>query len=342
MFPIIIDTSELTFPWFTIPGHTPFLDGSTSPTVNLPAGTYSFQQYSGYFADFQFRVTESGTVDYDTAFNDFLGGQGTSRLKVGGFAIEVDGTRLSHGLLPMMAGGGSFLMSDAVHRLVLVPASHYGFHPTSGVVASFEFGVDLRGNVVVGSAYSGFAEGAGTRRLTIRGYPIRVDGRMLTNGLYPMIPRLVSDFLPRTAVNTLTLIPAVNYGFQPGSGIVADMSYSVGLDGCLDYPASCDDFLRGRGGDTLTLLGYPVLVDARRADGDLVGLVDTMLRAQEPRFLLGVLLPCQHYRLQTVNGVFNHVFAVERDGTVRTDSAVAGRMVVNTVPRVEIRGWTPI
>jgi hypothetical protein len=341
-FPITIDTSALTFPFFLIPGQSDFQDGSTSPTILLPAGSYSFQQYSGYFADFQFEVTATGTLDYDPKFDTFLSGRGTSTLTVSGFAIAIDVTALSHGLLPMIAGSKDFLMPDTVHTLVLVPASFYGFQPGSGIVANFSFGVDLNGNVIIDPKYAGFADGAGSNRLTIRGYVIEIDGRRLTHGLLPLIARPNNDFLPQTAVNSLTLIPAESYGFQPGSGVVADMSFSVGLDGLVDYPTSCDGFLQGRGSNVLTLLGYPVLVDATQADSDLVGLADIGQKAQAPRFLLGVLLPTNGYRLQTVNGVFTQGFVLNRDGSVTVDAAAAGRLIVSTVPRIEVIGTTPI
>jgi hypothetical protein len=119
-----IDTSGLTFPLFTIPGQTPsFIDGSTSPppAVSLAPGSYSFQQATGCFCDFRFEVTAAGTIEYETTFDAFLGGRGGSTLVVGGFDVRLDGTALSHGLFPVIAGAGAFLMPDAVHDLKLVP-----------------------------------------------------------------------------------------------------------------------------------------------------------------------------------------------------------------------------
>jgi hypothetical protein len=342
-FPIAIDTSALTFPLFIIP-EIPgdFQDGSLVPTVMLEVGTYSFQQASGYYTDFQFEVTPAGTLDYDEKFNLFLKGRGTTTLKVEGFAIEIDLTALSNGLLPIVAGANNFLMPDQIHQLVLVPASFYGFQPGSGIVADFVFGVDLNGKVVVDPKYVGFTSGGGSDRLTIQGYVIQMDGRRLTHGLLPLIARSNHDFLPKTSINSLTLIPCKSYGFQPGSGIVADMSFDVGLDGTIDYPADCDGFLQGRGSTLLTLLGYPVLVDATQADSDLVGLTDLSLFAQAPRFLLGVLLPAPGYRLQSAKGVFTQSFDLDRSGVVSVDAAAAGRLVVSSIARIEVIGSTPI
>jgi hypothetical protein len=344
MFPITIDTSALAVTNFLIPEQLPptdFQDGAVLPTVMLPAGTYSFQQDSGNIASFQFEVTATGTLDYSPQFDTFLSGRGTSTLKLNGFAITLDGTVLSHGLL--LLNTKDFLMPDRVHNLRLVPAPFYGFLAGSGVVANFAFQVDLDGNLVIDPKLAGFADGTGTNSLTIRGYVIQFDGRRLTHDLLPLINLIKNDFLPATAVNSLTLIPSDNYGFQPGSGIVADMSFSVGLDGLVDFPISCNGFLQGRGSALLVLLGYPVLVDATQADSDLVGLVDTGQQAQAPRFLLGVLLPsATGYRLQSVNGVFSQPFFLDRNGVVTVNTIAAGRMVISTIPRVEVIGATPI
>jgi hypothetical protein len=342
MFQISIDTSALTFSTFLIPGQTDFLDGAIAVTITLPAGIYSFQQSSGSFANFQFEVTAAGLLDYDAKFDSFLNGRGTSTLTIGGFAITLDISALSHHLLPIVAGSKDFLTPDVIHTLVLVPSSSYGFQPGSGLVANFEFEVDLNGNVAIDPKYAGFATGTGTKRVTIQGYVIEIDGRRLSHDLLPLIARAQNEFLPATVVNSLTLIPASYYGFQPGSGIVADMVFSVELDGLVDYPSSCDGFLQGRGSALLVLSGYPVLIDATQADSDLVGLVDIAQAAQAARFLLGVLLPCNGYRIQTRNGVFAQNFILDRSGRVTVDASVAGRMVVSTVPRVEVIGTTPI
>ncbi len=349
MFPIAFDTSSLTYPMFLIPGiDTDFHNGAFAPTLQLPAGIYSFQQASGYFADFQFEVTPEGTVDYagtlDATEGGFLSGKGGATLKVNGFPVELDGTALSHGLVPMIAGSLSFLLPDTVHSLVLLPASHYGFYATSGVVAEFEFRVNLEGKVEIDPAFAGFAEVEGSHRLVLHGYPIQIDGRRLTNDLVPLLDPATP--LSRAIVNTLTLLPGAGYGLQPGSGLVADSWFEVTLDGTLQYSPSYDGFLEGRGSSTLTIFGYPVVVDARHADDELASLVDTGQRAQTPYMLFGVLLPCDRYRLQTLtassDGIFTHTFRLSSNGTVTVDPSPVPGMVVSSAPAVGISGPTPI
>ena len=424
---IQIDTTQLTWTLFLIPGVTPtFLDGATVPSVTLAPGTYSFQQASGYFADFTFTVDASGNVGFDPQFAGFLQGAGTPTLIVTGFPIHLDGTALDHDLLPIVAGA-QILSHLTAHDLRVVPASHYDFQPGSGIVAAFQFGVDLQGNVVVDPSYSLFAT-AGGSTLTIAGFTISIDGRSLSHDLLPVsllgytrgpLPRatvnqltlipasgydfqpgsglvatfayqvnaagdVVVDpqfsgfatasgstltingytididgmglshdlfpisllgytggFLPRTQVNQLTLIPAVGYGFQPGSGIVADMNYTVGIDGKVGFPVSCNGFLSGSGTATLVVDGYPLLVDTVHADGNLLSLVNIGVFAEAPRYLFAVLVPAEGYDPQTVNGVFSHGFGVQRDGSITFDPSVAGRYVLTTIPRLEIHGTTP-
>jgi hypothetical protein len=425
---IQIDTSQLSYPEFLIPGVTPaFLNGATTPSITLAPGTYSFQQASGYFADFTFTVDAAGHVGFDPRFNGFLQGAGTSRLVIVGFPIHLVATALDHDLLPMVAGAG-VLSHTSAHDLRLVPASHYGFQPGSGIVAAFEFGLDLSGHVVVNAAYSSFASASGSTltitghriqvdaralshdllpisllgytggslprasvnqltlipasgydfqpgsgivasflyainaagsvvvdpayasfasaagsTLTIRGHTIHIDGRGLSHDLLPIsLIGYTGGFLPRASINQLTLIPAVGYTFQPGSGIVADMNYTVGVDGNVSFPVSCNGFLAGSGTDTLIVGGYPVLVDATLADSNLLSIINAVgVVAEARRYLFAVLIPAEGYAPQTAHGVLSHGFGIQRDGSVIFDPGVAGHYVLTTIPRLEIHGATP-
>src|SRR5579871_922291 len=72
-FPISIDATRLMYRYFVIPGVTStWVDSRTVQTFNLAPGTYAFQVASGYYADFSFSVTATGTIDFSTTFNSFL------------------------------------------------------------------------------------------------------------------------------------------------------------------------------------------------------------------------------------------------------------------------------
>ncbi len=67
-FPIKIDATPLVYRYFIIPGVTSnWVDSRTVQSFNLAPGEYSFQVASGYYADFTFRVTPLGTIDFDVA-----------------------------------------------------------------------------------------------------------------------------------------------------------------------------------------------------------------------------------------------------------------------------------
>jgi hypothetical protein len=337
-----VDTSALTYTSFRIPdvAAMPFIDGATSPPVDLSEGRHSFQQAGGYFADFTFEVNPDGTVDYSDEFAGFLSGRGTSTLVVTGRLIHVDATGLSHGLLPLFGGARTFLMPDSVHDIRLVPASHYGFQPGGGIVANFQLKVDLSGNTIVDPQYAGFASASGNT-VTIHGYTINIDGRALSHDLLPIsLGGYTKGFLPRASVNQVTVIPSAGHRFQPTGGIVADLRYTVDLSGMVTVDSVYAGFASADG-NTLRIKGYPVLIDATDADSDLVSLLGIPVKTEAHRYLFAVLIPCNGYGLQTTHGVFAHGFNVLRDGSVTFDSAVTGKLLVSTVPRLEIHGSTP-
>ena len=87
---IRIDTSELTYPWFWLPGHLAhFVDGSVpdGAVVHLLPGGYRFQQTRDRPCDVEFEVTGQGTVDFDAEHDHLLSGRGTSTLRVTGVPV---------------------------------------------------------------------------------------------------------------------------------------------------------------------------------------------------------------------------------------------------------------
>ena len=175
--------------------------------------------------------------------------------------------------------------------------------------------------------FAAFASASGNT-LTIRGHTINIDGRALSHDLFPIGIAGPNTFLPRATVNQLTIIPATGYGFQPGSGIVADLSYGIGRDGGVDFPESCGGFLAGKGTSTLVILGYPMVLNAAHADSDLVGIANVGVRAETPRELVATLVPAKSYLPQTAKGVCGTGFNIERDGRITFDPAAVGSYVV--------------
>src|SRR3981081_1518476 len=95
-FPIKIDATPLVYRYFVIPGVTSnWVDSRTVQSFNLAPGEYSFQIASGYYADFTFRVTTLGTIDFDGAYDCFLSGRNSSTLTIGGLSVPLDARYLS-------------------------------------------------------------------------------------------------------------------------------------------------------------------------------------------------------------------------------------------------------
>jgi hypothetical protein len=102
-FPIAIDATGLFYRFFIIPGVAPeFVDSRTVQTLEFAPGEYGFQVQSGVLTDLSFTVTPEGTLDYDHSCDAFLGGRGTSSLRLTG--LEVPSTRAHSRALREAAG----------------------------------------------------------------------------------------------------------------------------------------------------------------------------------------------------------------------------------------------
>lgn len=298
----------------------------------LPATGYGFYTGSGIVADLKFGVGRDGQVDVAAEFAGYAEAAGAT-LVLRGRTIQVDGTALSHEVEPTGLSGMSFLPRASVNALTVLPADGYGFYTGSAIVTDLTFKVARDGQVAVGPQFSAFASAAGDT-LVLHGCTVRIDGTALSHDLLPLGLAGWNGFLPRASVNELTLLPADGYGFQPGSGVVADLTFGVGLDGQVNVDPEYSGFASAEH-DTLVLHGYPVLIDATAADSDLVGLSNISAATpgpppdrRGPREIRFVLLPAHGYCPQTANGVLGTGFDLERDGTVTFPYSAAGRYSV--------------
>ena len=175
-FPIQIDATPLFYRYFIIPGVTQnWTDSRTVQTFDLQTKVYNFQIASGSYADFSFRVTSDGTVDYDAKFDAFLQGRGTNRLVLRGHSVTIDARYLG------MSDGAGVLLCDVpmtnadwiLHQtLRLLPGSHYRLQQGSGLVSSFTFKLAVDGTFAYDPAYDvaahGFLAGSGSATLPLR------------------------------------------------------------------------------------------------------------------------------------------------------------------------------
>jgi hypothetical protein len=166
---IRIDTSELTYPWFWLPGHLPhFVDGSVrgGAVADLAPGAYRFQQTRARPSDLEFRVTPDGTVDVDPDDDHLLRGRGTDTLHVVGVPVTIEPTGGGLPLLPMW-GGCREPIGARVRTVRMPPGSAYeirlGLVPSTVV----EFSVAPDGRVDYPRDHDSALSGRGTGRLKV-------------------------------------------------------------------------------------------------------------------------------------------------------------------------------
>ena len=320
-YPINIDARALSHDLVPLPPQAPLLPRTRVNQLTLmPATAYLLQGNVGAIASWTYQVTVDGNVklDPDFSFATALG----NTLTITGHRITIDGRALSHDLL-LLPVGLPFLSRAETHAVTLMPAD-YMFQAGNAAVANWTFGVGKDGNVTLDPTLASFATASGSS-LIIRGHTISIDGRALSHDLIPLPPS--EPVLSHAQINQLTLMPATAYLMRAGS-VIGDFSYDVTVAGPIRYSESYDEFLVGRGTTTLAVSGCALVVDASRADSDLLGIQTAGLVAQEPRRLAATLMPGSSYVPQTSNGVFRTGFTITVGGGVTFDPSVAGSYVV--------------
>jgi hypothetical protein len=242
-FPIRIDATQLVYHNFIIPGQTGWISARSVQTLPLAPGRYNFQIASGYYADFSFQVTPAGTVDYDPAFNAFLGGRGSSTLTIAGFPVTLDARYLSGAGVLLVVGGADWI----AHRTVrMVPASHYSVQQGSGQVADFRFKIGLDGKFAYQPAHEysagGFLRGNGSSTLEFLGYPLLVDARAAGGAGLTIHPIWGMPFTT-TAVQYANLLPAASFSLQVNSGVVTNARFSLNTSGVFSIAPSLAPYL---------------------------------------------------------------------------------------------------
>ncbi|MFD6231083.1 matrixin family metalloprotease [Streptomyces sp. NPDC060232] len=289
---IVIDTRALTYTEFILleAAGEGWVDGAAPAALDINPGSYTFFQADGTPGSFIFQVTEQGTIDYPSIYDNILNGRGTARLAVSGHEVEIDGTSLSHDILPFIKGATN-LSRHSAHKLHLAPADGYTFQPASGVLADFRFKLTLDGELNIDPRYGGFSSIKG-RTLIISGYEIVIDIRKLSHGLRPLDMLGEPDALASGRATPFTYIPAQGYNFQPGSGVVADFKFTLDAGGELSIEPRYGGFssINGR---TLTISGYAVTLDTggMAATLPLLDYTESVI----PQEIAGVLIPATYY-----------------------------------------------
>jgi Calx-beta domain-containing protein len=245
-----------------------WFEGDEVETVELAAGTHFLQPGSGYVMACALVVTDAGAWAYASECDGFLSGRGTDTLKLIGFTVTLDASALS---TPIFLANVSFDLFGASPRPVtLLPTfADYLVATGPGVIAGCTFGIGLDGNIAYKDEMHGCLSGRGTRTVTFNGVTVNVDARELSTETFTILHATSLVHLPSDVVQHLRLMPTMSgyhYGAWTVSGILwPSLGMTIGLDGRVDYPASADGWVSGRGTDTLVIHGYTVRIDARVA-----------------------------------------------------------------------------
>ena len=234
---------------------------STHDLMLVPAAGYSFVLTANI--DFKFDVTVNGQLSVDPRYAGFAEASGRT-LKIKGYKITIDGTALSHDLLPLgMQSTIEPLPRNRTNEFTYMPAVGYSFQ--TRLLADFRFDVTVDGQVAVDPRYAGFAEVNG-RTLKIKGYKITIDGTALSHDLQPEGMLGNNEVLPRNRTNELTYMPAAGYSFSNGGS--TDFRFNVTVDGQVAVDASYAGFAEARD-QTLIIRGYRIMIDGRAFSHDL-------------------------------------------------------------------------
>ncbi len=264
-----------------------------------------------------------------------LAGLGPSVAKASGgtFPIRIDATPLVYRDFIVPGVTANWVDSRTVQSFTLAPGE-YAFQIASGYYADFTFQVTSQGLIDFSSAYDSFLTGRGTSTLTIDGLRVTLDARYLSgSGVLLVAPSTNEDWI---TFKTCRMVPASYYSVQQGSGVVANFSFKLGLDGHWSYtPAndvSAGGFLAGAGTSTLTFYGYPLLVDARAAGGSGVTVQTIWGMPFSPTSVeYADLLPAQYFALQVRSGVVSAAsFSLAPNGTFSIDSAATSLLSLDT------------
>lgn len=184
-FPISIDATALSNKGLVITGYsTTPIDTNQARTVNLAAGTYTLQPYTGLNSIATFTVDSSGRIQYDPALEGLLNGANSTSLKVNGRTITVDARPLAQPQLALLAyhyqAGAEVdqlpLSNSAPVSFTLLPLVDFGyqFDVDGNHLAGFTFNLDPSGNVLVPADELMLAAGSGGTLLRLGGAHITV------------------------------------------------------------------------------------------------------------------------------------------------------------------------
>lgn len=233
--------------------------------------------------------------------------------------IRIDATSLDYAFF-IIPGRTDWTDARVVQELDL-PAGTYNYQIGSGFYCDFTFSVTPDGKIAYDPKFEAFLDGAGTATLRLAGFAVTLDARYM-----PGSGIIWCGDIPSTGWfqrRQCRLLPASFYRVQQGSGIVCDLAFKLDGDGRFQYDAALDAGsggpLRGKGSTTLEFLGFPILVDARRAGGAglMVHPVAWGMTFATNQVVMFNVLPAAGFQIQLDSGVVTNAgFDVDKAGKI--------------------------
>jgi hypothetical protein len=255
---IHIDATATVYRDFIIPGITPtWVNSRAVQTLQLAVDSYGFQIMSGSYADFTFKVTSAGLIDYPTTYDGFLRGRGLTTLTVVGLPVTLAAPRLSGSgvLLADMPMTNADWIRNATVRMV--PSRHYRVQQGSGRVPPVVFQVGLDGRVYYAAdldvANGGFLTGAGTSTLTFVGYPVCVDARA-AGGTGVELQPAWGMTMNKSNIVLAWLLPEQYSIVLVTNGRLTGVIFTLHVNGAISFDPGLAPYLRQD-----TIAGLPVL-----------------------------------------------------------------------------------
>lgn len=259
------------------------------------------------------------------------------------FPIQIDATATEHRVFTITAvtGPGPWVEARPIPTLSLDPGT-YGFLVASGFPVLFSFEVTSNGTVQYDESSAGnFLNGIGSSTLRVLGLPVTLDARYLAGWTRVHgAPARNEDWFTR---RDCRMVPGIHQ-FQHAAGIVGDFEVTLKPSGLFTYDQAYDidsgGFLGGYGTSALELLGYPLLVDARRSGGTGVAVQPLWVVPPEIQFtersvqFVNLLPTDRPLALQFNGGLSQAIFNVERDGRVAFHGALSPHLAVDAFHRL--------
>jgi hypothetical protein len=315
---VSLDANDLSYDNVTV--------SSTGWPQRQPIGTRRLlpgphRVYTSTGSSLPFRVTRTGTVEYDDT-TGLLTGAGSTTLALHGLPVTVDVSSL--GYTNTTVGNTGWPAAQPVRTYRLWPDLHLVLTSSGHRIP---FTVTDNGKVAYDASRAGMFTGSGTTTLVVHGFSVTLNVTDL-DYLNPTINGVPAG--PK--LRTLGLLPG------PHNLVVGDRAsstFTVTDTGKIQYEPRLEGILTGAGGTTLTVHGFRVTLDATEIDYAGFGVNGTTGTTE--RVHVFRLLPGAHYLV--VSNRASYPFTITDSGKVQYDPKYEGVYTGNGGTTLAVHGF---